>query len=182
MLNNYTIWILQSMTTVKTYVSLTAQGLNLGDWNHMDCVQVQQMVRPYMDGVLSDRELQEFLDHIQKCPACFSELEIYFSIHRTLNNVDEKGDYNYARKLRAKLEESRAYLRVRTRNRILKLGVILIAEVCAAAALYGLFFLPGGYISRHHTEIIPVLETEASADPVPETDLNVRSILGEESS
>ncbi len=126
----------------------------------MDCVNAQQMIRPYLEGVLSDRELEEFLDHVQGCPDCFGELEIYFSVYRTLNNVDERGDYNYARKLRQKLEDSRKYLRIRHRNRILKVGIILAAELCVAWALYGLFRLPGAYMDKHHTEMIPVVETE----------------------
>ena len=73
----------------------------------MDCVRAQQLIRPYLEGYLSDRELEEFLDHVQGCPDCFGELEIYFSIYRTLSNVDEKGDYNYARKLRTRLQHSR---------------------------------------------------------------------------
>ena len=126
----------------------------------MKCVKTQQMIRPYLDGVLSDRELEEFLDHVQNCKTCFGELEVYFSIYRTLNNVDEQGDYNYARKLRAKLRSSREYLHVRQRNKVIKVGVILAAEVTIAASFYALFRMPGGYLDRHRTEIIPVVETE----------------------
>ena len=60
----------------------------------MNCVTSQQMIRAYLDGYLSDRELEEFLNHVQTCPDCFDELEVYYSIYRTLNDVDEKGDYN----------------------------------------------------------------------------------------
>ena len=28
----------------------------------MDCVRAQQLIRPYLEGVLSDRELEEFLE------------------------------------------------------------------------------------------------------------------------
>ena len=129
----------------------------------MKCVKAQQMIRPYLDGVLSDRELEEFLDHVQNCKTCFGELEVYFSIYRTLNNVDEQGDYNYAKKLRAKLRHSREYLSVRQRNKVIKVGVILAAEVTIAASFYALFRMPGGYLDRHRTEIIPVVETERPA-------------------
>ena len=61
----------------------------------MDCVRTQQLIRPYLEGILSDRELEEFLDHVEHCQTCFGELEVYFSIYRTLNNVDEKGNYKY---------------------------------------------------------------------------------------
>lgn len=128
----------------------------------MDCVKAQQLVRPYLEGILSDRELEEFLDHVEGCRNCFGELEIYFSIYRTLNNVDEQGDYNYARKLHARLQRSREYLRVRQRNRVIKVGIILTAELVVATSFYALIRLPGGYLDRHRTEIIQVVETEAA--------------------
>ena len=133
----------------------------------MDCVRAQQLIRPYLEGYLSDRELEEFLDHVQGCPDCFGELEIYFSIYRTLSNVDEKGDYNYARKLRTRLQHSREYLGVRQRNRVIKVGVILVAEICIFAAFFEIFRMPGGYQDRHRTEIIQVVETEAPAGSPP---------------
>lgn len=131
----------------------------------MNCVKAQQLIRPYLEGTLSDRELEEFLDHVQNCQSCFGELEIYFSIFRTLSNVDEKGDYNYAKKLRRRLMNSREYLQSRERNKAIKIGVILVAELMIIASFYVLIRMPGGYIDRHRTEIIPVAETEIQAQP-----------------
>ena len=127
----------------------------------MDCVKAQQLIRPYLEGILSDRELEEFLGHVENCPSCFGELEVYFSIYRTLNNTDEKGDYNYEKKLQLKLRHSKNYLRSRQRNRVMKVGVILAAELTVAGSFYTLFRMPGGYISRHRREMIPVVESEA---------------------
>jgi len=104
----------------------------------MNCVTSQQMIRAYLDGYLSDRELEEFLNHVQTCPDCFDELEVYFSIYRTLNDVDEKGDYNFKKKLRRKLEGSRAYLRRRSQSKVFKVSVILAAEFSLVAALWGI--------------------------------------------
>ena len=104
----------------------------------MNCVTSQQMIRAYLDGYLSDRELEEFLNHVQTCPDCFDELEVYYSIYRTLNDVDEKGDYNFKKKLRRKLEESRAYLRRRNQSKAFKVTVILTAEFALVAALWGI--------------------------------------------
>ncbi len=128
----------------------------------MDCVRTQQLIRPYIGGYLSDRELEEFLDHVQHCPTCFSELEVYFSVYRTLNNVDERGDYNYAKKLNVKLQESRDYLRRRYRSKVLKVGIIIAAQMTIGWAFWGLINLPTGYIDKHRIQIIPVAESEYS--------------------
>ena len=134
----------------------------------MNCVNAQRLIRPYLEGILSDRELEEFLDHVESCKACFGELELYFSIYRTLNNVDEKGDYNYASKLRERLEQSRKYLRIRRRNKAIKVVVILAAEAALVASFYAMIWMPGGYMDRHRTEIIPVVETEAPGEMPPD--------------
>ena len=58
------------------------------------------------------------------------------------------------------ISETVEYLHVRQRNKVIKVGVILAAEVTIAASFYALFRMPGGYLDRHRTEIIPVVETE----------------------
>ena len=114
----------------------------------MDCVRTQQLIKSYLDGYLSDRELEEFLNHVQTCPDCFDELEVYFSVYRTLADVDEKGDYNFRKKLRRKLDGSRAYLTRRSQSKALRTGMILAAELALAAAFWGLFSNPGRYYDR----------------------------------
>lgn len=104
----------------------------------MNCVTAQQLIRAYLDGYLSDRELEDFLNHVQTCPDCFDELEVYYSIYRTLNDVDEKGDYNFKNKLRRKLEGSRAYLRRRNQSKAFKVALIFTAEFALAAAWWGI--------------------------------------------
>ncbi len=138
----------------------------------MDCVTAQQKVKSYLGGYLSDQDLKEFLDHVEGCPSCFSELEVYFSVYRTLNSIDEKGDYNYDRKLREKLMQSREYLRRRQRRKFVKVGVIVAAECTVGWAFWALITLPSGYLDRHRTETVPVVDMDyydkMSAE-IPET-------------
>jgi len=108
----------------------------------MDCVKAQQLIKPYLDGYLSDRELEEFLTHVETCPDCFDELEVYFSVYRTLADVDEKGDYNFRKKLRGKMEESRGYLRRRYQSKALRAAVIFAAELALAAVFWELVTEP----------------------------------------
>ena len=95
----------------------------------MDCVRAQKLIRPYLDGKLSDRELEEFLDHVDSCPACHDELEIYFSIYQTLGEETDDGDYNFTRKLDEKLQRSEQYLTRRHIFRSMKIVLIVCAEL-----------------------------------------------------
>ena len=125
----------------------------------MDCVRAQKLIRPYLDGKLSDRELEEFLDHVESCPACHDELEIYFSIYQTLGEETDDGDYNFTRKLDEKLQRSEQYLTRRHIFRSMKIVLIVCAELFFIAAFSGL-------VTRELGEVqstIEMVETEESS-------------------
>ena len=47
------------------------------------------MVMPYIDGRLDEEEkLEDFLSHVNECPACREELEIYFTVYVGLRQLD----------------------------------------------------------------------------------------------
>ena len=112
------------------------------------------------DGLLSDRELEEFLDHVESCPACHDELEIYFSIYQTLGEETDDGDYNFTRKLDEKLQRSEQYLTRRHIFRSMKIVLIVCAELFFIAAFSGL-------VTRELGEVqstIEMVETETEPD------------------
>ena len=47
----------------------------------LTCKQAEKMVMPYIDGRLDEEELEDFLSHVNECPACRDELEIYFTVY-----------------------------------------------------------------------------------------------------
>ena len=47
----------------------------------LTCKQAEKMVMPYIDGRLDEEELEDFLSHVNECPACREELEIYFTVY-----------------------------------------------------------------------------------------------------
>ena len=67
----------------------------------MTCREAERLVMPYINGSITDEELEEFLNHIEHCENCREELEIYFT-------VDEgTGSYNIQGALETALELSR---------------------------------------------------------------------------
>ncbi len=125
----------------------------------MDCVSAQRMIRAYLGGYLSDDDLKDFLNHVQNCPACFSELEVYYSVYCTLNSLNEKGDYNYAKKLSVKLNGSRDYLRKRFRTKAVKVCIVLMAECALGWGFWTMVTMPNGYLDKHRIEFISVSDT-----------------------
>ena len=46
----------------------------------MTCKEAESLVMPYIKNELTDEELFEFLEHIEHCPECREQLEIYFTV------------------------------------------------------------------------------------------------------
>lgn len=77
----------------------------------MICKEAESLVMPYIKDDLTDEELQEFLEHIETCPNCREELEIYFTVDVGIRQLDsETGNYNIKGALEAALEQSKERL------------------------------------------------------------------------
>ena len=46
----------------------------------MTCREAERLVMPYINGSITDEELKAFVEHIDHCPDCREELEIYLSL------------------------------------------------------------------------------------------------------
>lgn len=78
---------------------------------HMTCQEAERLVTPYIRDELSGDELEAFLNHIDECPNCREELEIYFMVDVGLRQLDNgSGTYDIAGDLERKIEDS--YLKV----------------------------------------------------------------------
>lgn len=98
----------------------------------MKCIEAQQLVKPYIEGQLSDRQLEQFLDHVEHCSECYEELEIYFSIYETLGvpgEDRETEEYDFKGKLAQDLKNARRYLHLRKAYRFFRFAVVILAEL-----------------------------------------------------
>ena len=57
----------------------------------MTCKEAEQMVMPYINDELTDKELSSFLEHIGTCASCYEELEIYYTLYAGLAQLDGDG-------------------------------------------------------------------------------------------
>lgn len=74
----------------------------------MTCREAERLVMPYINGSITDEELEEFLKHIEGCGECREELEIYFTVDVGIRQLDEgTGTYNIKGALETALELSR---------------------------------------------------------------------------
>lgn len=111
----------------------------------MKCIDVQRLILPFINGELSITELEEFLEHIHKCPDCFDELEVYYALISGMRQLDEdkelSNDFHKDLILLIKNSEERIKNHKQLHSRK-KVGLIVIIMFVAIASSYRL----GGYV------------------------------------
>ncbi|MDR1765079.1 MAG: zf-HC2 domain-containing protein [Lachnospiraceae bacterium] len=117
----------------------------------MDCKEAQSLVMPYIlnvfdtveyrgdgrtFGELTDHSLAGFLDHLEHCPKCRDELEIYYVVYVGLRQLEvEDGIVDMEGNLAAALESSRRWAHyVTVRKVALYVAMTLFFYVTALVA------------------------------------------------
>jgi hypothetical protein len=102
----------------------------------MICKEAERLVMPYINDELTDEELGEFLEHMESCPDCREELEIYFTVDVGIKQLDsEIGNYNIKGALKSTIEQSRQRLWV---IRCVKIARYAVATVSVIALFFTL--------------------------------------------
>lgn len=147
----------------------------------MKCIEAQQLIKPYLKKELSDRELERFLDHVENCPECYDELEIYFVIYEALEDSGEEREadrYNFKEKLRQDIKNSRRYLHLRKAYRLFRYAAILAAEIVLLMAVITGAEMLGEEGSRGTTVYrIMYGEQESETETEKETQAVIRPVL-----
>ena len=104
----------------------------------MTCREAEQMVMPYINKDLTDKEMSAFLSHVHTCSDCYEELEIYYTIYTGLAQLEEGGeDQNMHNLLEESLHASEMRIRVK---KIFDVYYVL-SQVLAMAALTGIMIM-----------------------------------------
>ncbi len=100
----------------------------------MKCLEAQRLIQPYLEHKLSDREMRQFLDHVEHCPDCYEELELTLAVTRAVDPDQEQdrryaGEYDFEKQLKNEIARSRRYLRIERTNLMVRHILIGIAEL-----------------------------------------------------
>ena len=98
----------------------------------MTCKEAEQMVMPYINDELTDKELEAFLDHVYSCGSCYEELEIYYTLYAGLAQLDGE---NQGQDMHNLLQEALYASEQRVRARKLFNIYYAFSQVLAMAAL-----------------------------------------------
>ena len=79
----------------------------------LTCKEATQMVIPYIEKQVCDKDLRKFVKHIKECKECREELETYYIVYKGLMQLDEKEELpmNIIEALNEDLEMSDQHLK-----------------------------------------------------------------------
>ncbi|MBP3198361.1 MAG: zf-HC2 domain-containing protein [Butyrivibrio sp.] len=104
----------------------------------MTCKDADKRIQQFLDDDLDNRELADFLNHIESCPECKEELTIQFLVKVGMQRLEDGNTFNLKKELDFLLKD--ACKRLKTRNslvifsRILELAVVALGTITVILA------------------------------------------------
>lgn len=105
----------------------------------MDCREVQRLIIPFINNELSIDQAKALLQHIDQCPDCTEELELYYIMLVGLKELDEGSEQSLS--FHEQFEEHLRQLRLQISKHNLKKTPKIILVLALAAVL--LVFITG---------------------------------------
>ncbi len=104
----------------------------------MQCIQATKMIPGFIDGELSYKELEQFMEHIEECESCREELSIQFLVEVGLNSLEAGNTFDLQEELNEALEEARKRVKI---YRVFRQGIFILECIGIAAVLLAALLL-----------------------------------------
>ena len=107
----------------------------------MNCVEARRMVVPYVKGELSEKELEQFLKHIDHCSDCMDELDIYFTVYQAMDLLEtgERPEYDFKKLLGESIHTAKRHILLSKTVLAVRMALICVADLllilCAVIGL-----------------------------------------------
>lgn len=109
--------------------SMERSGIN------MNCKEAEKKIPYFLQNELDERELAEFVEHIESCPECKEELSIQFLVAEGMGQLEEGNTFNLQEALLIKMQN--AWHRVKI-NRTLRYTLVCLEAAVLVAIIIAL--------------------------------------------
>ena len=99
----------------------------------MNCKEADKLIPLFLDDDLDNRELSEFLSHVETCPGCKEELTIQFLVKVGMKRLEDGNTFNLAQELERELTEAKK--KMHRRKTLVLISYVLEISVAALFAL-----------------------------------------------
>jgi hypothetical protein len=105
----------------------------------MTCKDAEKLIPEFLDDDLDNRELSEFLAHVDSCPECKEELTIQFLVRVGMQRLEDGNTFNLSSELDHLLVDSKKRLSARRylvmTSYILEIAVAALLATCLLLAI-----------------------------------------------
>lgn len=115
----------------------------------MNCNEARRMITPYVKKELSEKEMEQFLHHVEHCSDCMDELDTYYMVYQALDLLDSDSHHNYDLKKMLR-EDLRSAQRRLVRKRVL--GIFTALMLFLTELLLGMSVYTGYEVEKMQTE------------------------------
>lgn len=101
----------------------------------MTCKDAEKLIPIFIRDELNYTELEQFIDHIEECPACKEEMSIQYLIAEGMVRLEEGSAFDLNYELRNLMEISKTRIRVHKGMQYLGIGLEIVALVAIIAVI-----------------------------------------------
>lgn len=100
--------------------------------NVMTCLEAQSKITAFINDELDMAALEEFLNHVNHCPECREELEVYYTLLTAMKllNEDKEVSNQFSQALEHKLKMSADKIKRRKNARIRTRFAVMLLALC----------------------------------------------------
>lgn len=101
----------------------------------MKCNEFEKMIPRYLKNELKDRDLKEYLSHVNSCDSCKEEMTIQYLITEGMQRLEEGNTFDVEKELGDKMHQSMKHLERKRLFREFLGGVLTVLVVCGLAVM-----------------------------------------------
>ena len=79
----------------------------------MTCKDAERLIPLFLEDDLDNKELAEFISHIDSCPECKEELTIQFLVRTGMQRLEDGNTFNLKKELLILIKDAKKRLRLR---------------------------------------------------------------------
>lgn len=108
----------------------------------MNCRDFQKIIPNIISEKIPDKDLSKVIEHVEACPDCYDELEIYYVLQYGLRDADNKQSMNFVGRLDRKIKRMKIHLKHYEFASAVYNGLYVISNTAIfAAMIFTIFYI-----------------------------------------
>lgn len=104
----------------------------------MTCKEAEKLIPLFLDDDLDNKDLAEFIEHIDNCPECKEELTIQFLVKTGMQRLEDGNTFNLKQELLILIKDAKKRLKFRRNlfliSILLELAVVVLVVTVSVLA------------------------------------------------